>query len=75
MPTAAVELLVEAEESAAVTALAYQAGGGAAIYAKSPLQRQFRDAHVVTHHVMVSHTATTLAGRVLLELESDTTTL
>lgn len=64
-----------AEESAAVTALAYQAGGGSAIYSKSPLQRQFRDAHVVTHHVMVSPVATTLAGRVLLDLESDTTTL
>ncbi len=64
-----------AEESAAVVALAYQAGGGSAIYAKSPLQRQFRDAHVVTHHLMVSQTATTLAGRVLLGVESDTTTL
>ncbi|MDB5212099.1 MAG: hypothetical protein JWO86_26 [Myxococcaceae bacterium] len=64
-----------AEESAAVTALVYQAGGGSAIYAKSPLQRQFRDAHVVTHHLMVSQTATTLAGRVLLDVESDTTTL
>ena len=64
-----------AEEAAAVTALAYQAGGGAAIYAKSPLQRQFRDAHVVTHHLMVSPIATQLAGRLLLELESDTTTL
>ncbi len=64
-----------AEESAAVTALVYQAGGGSAIYTKSPLQRQFRDAHVVTHHLMVSRTATTLAGRVLLGVESDTTTL
>lgn len=64
-----------AEESAAVTAVAYEAGGGSAIYAKSPLQRHFRDAHVVTHHVMVSKTATTLAGRVLLGVESDTTML
>ncbi len=64
-----------AEESAAVTALVYQAGGGSAIYAKSPLQRQFRDAHVVTHHLMVSQSATALAGRVLLGVESDTTTL
>jgi indole-3-acetate monooxygenase len=64
-----------AEESAAVTALAYQAGGGAAIYAKSPLQRQFRDAHVVTHHLMVSSTAMAMAGRILLDVEADTTTL
>ena len=64
-----------AEESAAVTALAYHAGGGSAIYAKSPLQRHFRDANVVTHHLMVSATASTLAGRVLLDIESDTSTL
>lgn len=64
-----------AEESAAVVAIAYKAGGGAAIYAKSPLQRYFRDAHVVTHHIMVNDVATTLAGRVLLGVESDTTTL
>jgi hypothetical protein len=31
--------------------------------------------HVVTQHLMVSTTATTLAGRVLLGVESDTTTL
>lgn len=64
-----------AEESAAVVALAYKAGGGSAIYAKSPLQRHFRDANVVTHHIMVNDVATTLAGRVLLGVESDTTTL
>ena len=64
-----------ATEAAAVTALVYEAGGGSAIYATSPLQRHFRDAHVVTHHLMVSSTATTLAGRILLDLESDTTTL
>ena len=64
-----------AEESAAVVAIAYKAGGGAAIYSKSPLQRYFRDAHVVTHHIMVNDVATTLAGRVLLGVESDTTTL
>jgi alkylation response protein AidB-like acyl-CoA dehydrogenase len=64
-----------AVESAAVTALMYEAGGGSAIYSKSPLQRHFRDAHVVTHHVMVSKTASMLAGRVLLGLESDTSTL
>ena len=64
-----------AEEAAAVTASMYQAGGGSAIYSKSPLQRYFRDAHVVTHHLMVNATATTMAGRVLLDVESDTATL
>ena len=64
-----------AEEAAAVTASMYQAGGGSAVYSKSPLQRYFRDAHVVTHHLMVNATATTMAGRVLLDVESDTATL
>lgn len=64
-----------ATEAAAVTALMYQAGGGSAIYTKNPLQRHFRDAHVVTHHLMVSNTASLSAARVLLDLESDTTTL
>lgn len=64
-----------ATEAAAVTALAYEAGGGSAIYAKSPLQRHFRDAHVVTHHIMVSQNAAVQAGRILLGVESDTTTL
>jgi alkylation response protein AidB-like acyl-CoA dehydrogenase len=64
-----------ATESAAVTAAMYELGGGAAVYAKHPLQRQFRDAHVVTHHLMVSSTALTMAGRALLGLEVDATLL
>lgn len=64
-----------AEASAEAVASMYQAGGGSAIYARSPLQRHFRDAHVVTHHVMVSAAATQLAGRVLLGVETDTALL
>lgn len=64
-----------ATESAAVTAAMYELGGGAAIYSDHPLQRQFRDAHVVTHHVMVSTTALVMAGRVLLGVETDVTLL
>jgi len=64
-----------ASEAAAVTAIVYEAGGGSAIYAKSPLQRHFRDAHVVTHHIMVNPGSAVLAGRILLGVESDTTTL
>lgn len=60
-----------ATEAAAVAAAMYELGGGSAVYSKHPLQRQFRDAHVVTHHLMVSNTALTLAGRALLGLEID----
>jgi alkylation response protein AidB-like acyl-CoA dehydrogenase len=64
-----------AAESAAVTAAMFELGGGAAIYNDHPLQRQFRDAHVVTHHLMVSSTAMAMAGRVLLGVETDVTLL
>jgi alkylation response protein AidB-like acyl-CoA dehydrogenase len=64
-----------ATDSAAVTSAMYELGGGAAIYTGNPLQRQFRDAHVVTHHLMVSSTALTMAGRVVLGVETDVTML
>jgi alkylation response protein AidB-like acyl-CoA dehydrogenase len=64
-----------AEESAAAVALAYHTGGATSIYSKNPLQRHFRDIHVVTQHIMVGPVAATLAGRVLLGVESDTSTL
>jgi alkylation response protein AidB-like acyl-CoA dehydrogenase len=60
-----------ATESAAVVAAMYELGGGSAVYAKSPLARQFRDAQVVPHHLMVSSTALTMAGRALLGVEVD----
>jgi alkylation response protein AidB-like acyl-CoA dehydrogenase len=60
-----------ATECAAAVDLVYHAGGATSIYAKSPLQRCFRDVHVATQHVMVSSTAATLAGRVLLGVETD----
>ena len=53
----------------------YAQAGATAIYARSPLQRHLRDAHVVTQHVMVAPTAAQLAGRVLLGLEPDATML
>jgi alkylation response protein AidB-like acyl-CoA dehydrogenase len=55
--------------------VAYTAGGGTAVYAESPLQRAFRDIHVVTQHMMVAPATWELAGRVLLGLETDTTML
>lgn len=63
------------KESAAAVDLAYEAGGATSIYSKNPLQRHFRDVHVATQHIMVGSTATTLAGRILLDLESDVSTL
>ena len=40
--------------AAKVVDLMYNAGGGTSIYATSPLQRLFRDIHVVTQHMMVA---------------------
>ncbi len=59
-------------EAAGAVDLMYEAGGASSVYTKSPLQRQFRDVHVATQHVMVSKTIAILAGRVLLGVESAT---
>ncbi len=64
-----------ATASARTVDLAYEAGGASSIYSSSPLQRCFRDVHVATQHIMVAPTSAILAGRVLLGLDSDTTTL
>jgi alkylation response protein AidB-like acyl-CoA dehydrogenase len=61
--------------SARVVNTAYTAGGGTAVYADSPLQRAFRDVHVVTQHMMVAPATWELCGRVLLGLDTDTTML
>jgi len=55
--------------------LAYHAGGGTAVYATSQLQRQFRDIHVVTQHMMVAPATLEVVGRILLGLDADTSTL
>jgi alkylation response protein AidB-like acyl-CoA dehydrogenase len=64
-----------ASESAAAVDIAYEAGGATSIYEQSPLQRRHRDVHVATQHIMVNATSAVMAGRVLLGLESDTSTL
>lgn len=64
-----------ARESAAAVDLAYDAGGGSSIYAASPLQRALRDVHTATQHVMVGEASRVMAGRVLLGVEGDVSTL
>lgn len=64
-----------ATASARVVDLAYEAGGASSIYSSNRLQRCFRDVHVATQHVMVAPASAILAGRVLLGLDGDTTTL
>ena len=55
--------------------LMYEAGGGTSIYATSPLQRCFRDVHVVTQHAMVAQSTYELTGRLLLGLDTDSAML
>jgi hypothetical protein len=53
----------------------YNAAGGTAVYATSPLQRHFRDVHAATQHVMIAPATLELVGRVLLGLDADTAML
>jgi alkylation response protein AidB-like acyl-CoA dehydrogenase len=53
----------------------YDLGGGAAIYADSPLQRRFRDAHAATAHFQVNAATWELCGRLLLDQPTDATML
>lgn len=46
--------------------LAYNAGGGSAIYRKSPLQRHFRDIHTASQHSVVAASSFTQIGQALL---------
>lgn len=51
--------------------LMHEAGGGSAIYARSPLERRFRDVHTATAHMMVGPASWELSGRLRLGLETD----
>lgn len=64
-----------AEVGADVCKSAYTLGGGSAVFLSSGLQRRFRDAHVITQHVVVSPATFELTGRVLLDEPVDLTML
>jgi alkylation response protein AidB-like acyl-CoA dehydrogenase len=49
--------------------VAYNFGGGSSIYESSRLQRQFRDTHTLTQHVLVGPSSFEAAGRALLGQE------
>jgi alkylation response protein AidB-like acyl-CoA dehydrogenase len=55
--------------------LMYVAGGASSIYASCPLERAFRDVHIITQHIGVHPKVMHSTGRVLLGLESDTALL
>jgi alkylation response protein AidB-like acyl-CoA dehydrogenase len=61
--------------AAAVVDTCYELGGGSSIYARSPLQRRFRDVHAATQHMLVSPSTLELVGRLLLDLPTDTAQL
>jgi alkylation response protein AidB-like acyl-CoA dehydrogenase len=60
------------QAAASVAEMMYKAGGGAAVYKTSPLQRCFRDAFVATQHAMVAPRMLETAGRMRLGLDTDT---
>jgi len=58
--------------AASVVTSMYDLGAGSAIYADSPLQRRFRDAHTATAHFQVNPASYELSGRLLLGLPTRT---
>jgi alkylation response protein AidB-like acyl-CoA dehydrogenase len=74
---AALRLAASTAVASAVQAVdaAYEQGGGSSIYAESPLQRCFRDVHVVTQHMMVAPATFELVGRLRLGVPTDVTML
>jgi alkylation response protein AidB-like acyl-CoA dehydrogenase len=55
-----------------VTEMMYQAGGGTAVYSRSPLDRCLRDVQVAAQHMGVAPINYELAGRLLLGMDPGT---
>lgn len=53
----------------------YTLAGGVSVYESSRLQRQFRDVHVATQHIMVAPGTLETVGRLFLGVDANTTTL
>ncbi len=52
----------------------YDLGGGSALFETSDLQRRFRDAHAATQHIVTAPATYEVAGKVLFDLPTDTST-
>ncbi|ABS62987.1 Acyl-CoA dehydrogenase type 2 domain [Parvibaculum lavamentivorans DS-1] len=63
------------QSAARAVDLMYTLAGGSSVYRGSPLQRQFRDVHVATQHMMVSDATYELTGRLLLGVPTNTAML
>lgn len=64
-----------AQSAARAVDLMYTLAGGSSVYRNSSLQRQFRDVHVATQHMMVSDATYELTGRLLLGVPTNTAML
>lgn len=62
-------------EAVKVVDAMYTLAGGASVYESSRLQRQFRDVHVATQHIMVGPGTLETVGRLLLGVDADTSSL
>ena len=61
--------------AASIVDTAYSAGGGSAIYARSPLQHRLRDVHTLTQHFTLKRDTYTTVGAVLAGQDVDLTFL
>lgn len=64
-----------ATQAAQAIDLMYTAAGASAIWANNPLQRHFRDVHVVTQHAILSAPIYEMTGRVFLGQPTETSIL